>query len=209
MIELPFMKGAKTLKRDNSEQIKRIRIKRYFIEAAKEIIVNEGLESISIRNVAKIAGYSCATIYNYFEDLNELLWEVKQTMIIDIIQLMQEEIMDITIDILGLKKIFKIYITYYLENPNIFKFFYFHKLKKPARKTEVDSIEPDFDKMTEETFKNFVIEGKLRETDIEVVGKTLIYSVHGMLTLFFTENGDLTVETLYKDLDKMIDYILI
>jgi len=193
---------------DGKQSLKRSRIKAYFLEAAKEVIINEGVESVSVRKVADAAGYSYATLYNYFEDLNELLWDVKQAIINDLIELMQKKMHNVSLDLNGIKRLFKIYITHYFENPNIFKFFYFHKLNQPSKKTEGTGVEPDFNAMMKETFKSFVVEGKFNEQDIEVVGKTFIYAVHGMMTLFFTGNGDLTEEMLYEELDKMIDYLL-
>lgn len=44
-----------------------------FIEAAKEIINEKGIDSVSIRNVASRAGYSSATMYLYFDDISQLI----------------------------------------------------------------------------------------------------------------------------------------
>ena len=44
-----------------------------FIDATADIIREEGVESISIRNVASRAGYSSATLYLYFEDISQLI----------------------------------------------------------------------------------------------------------------------------------------
>jgi AcrR family transcriptional regulator len=46
----------------------------YFIEATNEIIENEGIEAITIRRVSDIAGYNSATLYNYFENLDHLVF---------------------------------------------------------------------------------------------------------------------------------------
>ena len=46
---------------------------KYFIEATKHIAMNEGLQKITIRNVAKQADYNSAPIYNYFENLDQLV----------------------------------------------------------------------------------------------------------------------------------------
>lgn len=43
-----------------------------FIEAAAEIIDEEGIDSVSIRKVSARAGFSSATLYLYFQDLDEL-----------------------------------------------------------------------------------------------------------------------------------------
>ncbi len=47
--------------------------KELFITSAMKLIKKEGVKEISVRKVADDAGYSYATIYNYFEDMNHLL----------------------------------------------------------------------------------------------------------------------------------------
>jgi AcrR family transcriptional regulator len=44
-----------------------------FIDAAFSIIDSEGVENVTIRRVAGIAGYNSSTLYNYFEDLDHLI----------------------------------------------------------------------------------------------------------------------------------------
>lgn len=46
---------------------------KYFIEAAYQLIEEEGLELLTIRKVADVAGYNSATLYNYFENLDSLV----------------------------------------------------------------------------------------------------------------------------------------
>ncbi len=193
---------------ERKQRLKRHRTKRYFLEAVKAMIAAGGVESVSVRKVADVAGYSYATLYNYFEDLNELLWDAKQAMINDIVEYMKKTINDIDLDIDGIKMLYRVYIKYYFENPNIFKFFYFYRLIKPDNKQLEGGKETDYNGMLQETFKRFFLEGRLGEEEIELVGKTCIYAVHGMLMLFFSGNGDLTEAGLYRELDMLIDYLL-
>ena len=44
-----------------------------FVKATKEILATEGMDAVSIRRVSSAAGYSSATLYLYFEDMNELV----------------------------------------------------------------------------------------------------------------------------------------
>lgn len=53
--------------------IQKRRIMKYFIEAAHELIQTEGLEMLTIRKVSDLAGYNSATLYNYFENLDNLV----------------------------------------------------------------------------------------------------------------------------------------
>jgi len=193
---------------EDKKILKKQRIRTYFLEAAREVILNDGVESVTVRKVADMAGYSYATIYNYFSDLNQLLWEVKKLMINDIVEALYKKMAGMTKDVDGFKKSFKMYVEYFLVNPNVFRFFYFHHLVKPAEETGKNKEEPDFDAMWEETFKEFVISGKVRAEDIEVLARTLIYAVHGLITLYFSEDVDYKGEDVYSELDKVIEYIL-
>jgi AcrR family transcriptional regulator len=194
---------------DDKKNIKRQRVKMYFLEATKELIINEGVESVSVRKVADIAGYSYATIYNYFEDINELLWKVRSLIMNDIASYMQKKINEPLNDLEGIKKLFKIYISYYFENPNVFKFFYFHQLSKRDDSAVITEAEPNFEEIWKETLKGFVEDSTLQEKDIQVVSKIFIYAMHGMIAISLSDNDGLTEENVYRDLENIVDYILL
>ena len=60
-------------KMNDKKYIQKKRIIKYFIDAVKQIQEEEGLQAVTIRKVADIAGYNSATLYNYFENLDHLL----------------------------------------------------------------------------------------------------------------------------------------
>ena len=53
--------------------IKKKRVMVYFIEAAREVLSSCGVDGITIRKIAGMAGYNSATLYNYFDDLQHLV----------------------------------------------------------------------------------------------------------------------------------------
>jgi AcrR family transcriptional regulator len=50
------------------------RMLQYFIDATVQIINEEGIENVTIRKIANIAGYNSATIYNYFKEVSHLIF---------------------------------------------------------------------------------------------------------------------------------------
>lgn len=66
--------------------IKKIRTLKIFIDAAVQIIEEKGIEAVTIREVAKIAGYNSATIYNYFDNRNQLVFFAAVQFIGDYVQ---------------------------------------------------------------------------------------------------------------------------
>jgi AcrR family transcriptional regulator len=201
--------GTKEHSMSEKQNRKRTRTKMYFIEAAKEMIESRGVESVSVRNIADAAGFSYPTLYNYFNDLNELLWETKGFMILELVETMRQKMSYQAEDMEEVKRGFKAYIQYYLDHPNIFKFFYQYPLQKPEGKSEDSPTEPDYGAMWTESFQGIVRSGRLAQKDIEAAAKTLIYAIHGMLMLSFSNNGDLSeAANLYRDLDQIVGYLL-
>lgn len=62
-----------------NKQIQRERTIQYFIEAAIKIIEKEGMSGVTIRKVSDLAGYNSATLYNYFDNLQHLLFFASMT----------------------------------------------------------------------------------------------------------------------------------
>lgn len=56
----------------SKKEIQRARMWRYFLDAATEVIVEEGIDHFTIRKIADKAGYTSSTAYNYFKDLTHL-----------------------------------------------------------------------------------------------------------------------------------------
>jgi len=184
---------------------KKDRILKVFIEAAKTQILSQGIENVSVRRVAEETGYSYATIYNYFKDLNALLWEVKKEMIQDLIIWMSNTIPDTKGDLSGIKQIFHLYVKYYFDYPNVFKFFYFHTVIPTG-----DSLENtfDFNSMWMDTFSLLMETNQLTHNDIQTISKSVIYSLHGMLTLHFSQNGPHTYESICGEIDEILSYLV-
>jgi AcrR family transcriptional regulator len=107
-------------KKDLKEQ----RIKRYFIDSAKNMIRSEGVTSVSVRSVADDAGYSASTLYTYFKEINELLMiclfefidEIKDY----IIQNMNKELFGND----KIKDFYNLFTRYFIQYPSIFQLVY-------------------------------------------------------------------------------------
>lgn len=57
----------------NKKLLHKQRVMTYFIDATYKIIEEEGIENVTIRKAADLAGYNSATLYNYFENLDHLI----------------------------------------------------------------------------------------------------------------------------------------
>jgi AcrR family transcriptional regulator len=51
----------------------------YFIEATVKLIEEEGMENVTTRKIADLAGYNSASIYNYFNEISHLYYFAAMT----------------------------------------------------------------------------------------------------------------------------------
>ncbi len=71
-VEKPERKSPRTRRsRDELRQLT--------LEAARQIIREEGPEAMTARRLAKAVGYTPGTIYNLFDSLPDVLWQVNRT----------------------------------------------------------------------------------------------------------------------------------
>lgn len=68
------------VKKSTNKEIQRERVSNYFLNATIEIIKEEGLDNLTTKKIGDRAGYSYATIYNYFENFNELICKAMLSM---------------------------------------------------------------------------------------------------------------------------------
>lgn len=188
--------------------IKAERVKGLFVNAAKEIILIEGVEGITIRKVAEKIGYSYATIYSYFEDINDLLWQTREAMVIDIGTSINARMLANSVASDDIKKMLTVYVEYFFENPNIFKYLYIYKAVRPSELAVKAEGNIDFDLIWQGLLKPYADAGRIKEEQIKTVSNIIIYAVHGMLTVSFTDNWELTQNRVCEEIERMIDYLL-
>ena len=190
--------------RADAKNVKKEYVKSKFVEAAKIIILQDGVSSVTARRIAELTGYSYASLYNYFTDLNELLLETKLFMIREMTQAGQDHASVMYDPLLHMKESMRKPVDFFITNPNIFRFFYMYELD--YRNVEaMKSLE--LEKAYYQDFAPFVESGRIKEADIPALSRTILYSVFGIITLYLSNNG-LTKDDIYRDMDRIIELLL-
>lgn len=197
----------------NIKASKRAETQRVLLEAAKSIVLSDGHEAVTVRRVADLTGYSYPIMYHYFKDLNALLWTLRLEMIGDMVKDLKEATPPPTgahkaALISQIKEIFHLYAQYFFKHPTVFRFFYFHNFSKPEDDQEYTLLEASFSEGWFETFGGLVKLGVLSADAVEIVAKTIIYSLEGMIMLSLSKNGSLTENDVYEELNQLISYLL-
>ena len=151
--------------------IKKRRVMMYFIEATQDLILNEGIENLSIKRIADKAGYNTATIYNYFEDLEELILYSS----VDYLKIYLKDLRDeISSDMKAIEiyeTIYKVFVHHSFEKPEIFHTLFFGKYSYKLEKIIKKYYEIFPDDITGQTdiTKSVLVEGNIHNRDLPVI----------------------------------------
>lgn len=190
--------------REDAKNIKKEFVKSRFVDAAKSIILQDGVSNVTVRKIAEITGYSYATLYHYFNDLNELLIETKLSMIHDIVRGSEEQSFSAGNPLQSMKENTRLTFNFFIDNPNVFRFFYYYEMDS---RNEEAMRSLDLEKTYYDDFLPFVKKGAIKKSHIPTISRTILYSIFGMVTLYLSNNG-LTREEIYKDMDNIIELLL-
>lgn len=187
----------------SEKSIKHKRVESYFIEAAKDIIKSNGPQAVSVRKIADLSGYSYGSIYNYYNDLDELLFHVKNSMIQDmIISMSNTESVPRSIE--DIQVINWTFAQYFMENPHIYEFFYNYPIKTDG---PTPTEENSFNENKLLAYQHFVETEIIKKEDLETVYLTILSSLYGLLNLYFSSSG-ITEKYVHDGLNKIIEFTL-
>ncbi|MBU1219646.1 TetR/AcrR family transcriptional regulator [Myxococcota bacterium] len=104
----------------SKQEARRLRTMGYFISACRELIENEGIKGVSARKVAEKAGYSYATIYSYFKDMDTLIAYVILEYLNESAQCVKKAMEGIDDPLTALLASVSAYASYYCKYPDRF-----------------------------------------------------------------------------------------
>jgi len=197
----------------NKREIQKKRMMNYFIEAAKEIIEEEGIQSLSVRKVGDLAGYSYATIYNYFKDLNTLLHYCILDYLEDCYEYIKEKIKKSIkstnstdyrqrIELMSIT-----YVEYFAKNPNRFQLIFVEDLGEPPgellEKLHMTSVEV----LLNEEIMKFAVKEKIDFKNAGILSDLIGYSIHGKLLMYLMGRKKTNINGLKKSIKTELDFL--
>lgn len=192
-----------------NKKIQEERVKGYFIQATKDILKGEGLNGISVRNVADKAGYSYATLYNYFKDINDLIFICVNDFQEECKEFVNSQTKGDTAGIEKLKATIIAYLKYFTEYPGIFDLFYLAKGGDFCNKqTIIEVINKSLDNVCADEW-NFCLKHKVFKVEnVEQLKAQLRYSVIGLLSLYLNRLSPKTYSEFINEANMLIDFQL-
>ncbi|MFP4415976.1 MAG: TetR/AcrR family transcriptional regulator [Chitinispirillaceae bacterium] len=180
------------------------RMRGYFISAAKELIRGEGLEVVSARNVAQRAGYSYATLYNYFKDIRDLIFSCVQDFMEECRMFVLKDMAQTDSATEALIAISASYARFFIHYPGIFDLFYQTRATQISTpSSNFEAIYLLFDSLVAEQWQTIGTERKSTISTTEKAQRYHKLALHGLMAFYL--NGRINND--YMELTSRIEEV--
>lgn len=186
----------------DTKKIQEQRMKDYFLSSAKDLIRAEGLAVVSARNVAERAGYSYATLYNYFNDIRDLIFSCIEDFMEECRVYVEEKSRGVTGGKKRIQAVSKSYVQFFVQYPGIFELIY---LQKPgdisAPNANLGKIDTFFSSLTQSDWD--ICAGKKNKSKEPLAGVAEVHScaIHGLLMFYLNRRNSMTYKELLEKVD--------
>ncbi len=192
-----------------NKEIQEKRMKEYFIQATKEILKGEGLKCVSVRNIADQAGYSYATLYNYFKDVNDLIFLCVNDFQEECKLFVSSQTSESPNGLEKLKASILAYIAYFVEYPGIFDLFYLTKVGDFGNKqTIINAISNSLDDVCDSEWNYCLSHNLLPVEKVGSIQSQLRYTVLGLLLLYLNRRTPDSYPEFLDQANRQINYLL-
>lgn len=184
------------------------RVRQDFLQAARELVLEEGTGNLTARKIGDRAGYSYATIYNYFDSLDHLLFQVTVDWLEELTGRLKERMNGPLVTPGDLADLLWTYVRFYLENANIFAFFFYDRRGAPDPDLARQLEQVDFGRLLAQGLAPFMGKGRLRVSDGQTIGELITYHLHGMLLMTLAGGVRPDEETMRDRVDRLVGFLL-
>ena len=160
-------------------------IRKMILDASMKLFAEQGYENVSIRKIADLIEYSPTTVYLYFKDKNEILFNLHEIGF----QKMAEynaDLWTIKNPLVRLHKMGENYVRFGLENPQYYDLMFILKAPMEALETmkncDWKSGDVALGKL-KETMAECIEQGLIINGDVNAMAMTIWSTVHGLVSL--------------------------
>lgn len=191
------------------KELQRNRMKRYFIDSAKALIKEDGLENLTTKKIGDRAGYSYATIYNYFENFNELICICIEEFSFEMKEYLQDKIKNVPDSLEKLRFMMNESLHFVYNNQKVYKLYLadsidynYFKEKKGVR-----FYHPAYEMMAEiiknvEEFKSYSTK------DVYALADLIFALFHSKMQFYIIIKYPDSFEELKEDIMLNLDFLL-
>lgn len=192
-----------------NKELQEQRMKGYFLQATKDLLKSEGLKSVSVRSIADKAGYSFATMYSYFKDVNDLVFLCVHDFYEECKLQVKEHTRKKERGIKSVRAAVRAYADFFIQYPGIFDLFFIEKIGDfKEKKTVIETIHFSLDGVCEEEWNYCLSKGLVNVDNVELLKSQIRYSVIGLLTVYLNRRIPSSYTEFVNQLNRQLDAIL-
>lgn len=185
-------------------------LRQEILDAASEMFAAEGFENVSMRKIAEKIEYSPTTIYLYFKDKSDLIFQLCEESFAKLGQVLEriKQKNDDPLD--ALRDAARAYVKFGLQHPNHYKVIFVIPLQQTLNHDDY-AFEGSMGEKTFNYLRECVAEcirqKKVRPVDIEVTSQALWAGMHGVTSLLIAHE-DFPWVAHKKLIDQLIDTMI-
>ncbi|MEG0613469.1 MAG: TetR/AcrR family transcriptional regulator [Clostridium sp.] len=209
----------------DKKTLQKQRIMTYFIDAANKIIEEEGIEAITIRKAATIAGYNSATLYNYFQNLDHLILFASMKYLKEYTDLLPKYIGNASTSLEKYFSIWECFCTCSFNRPHIYNLIFFSTFRSTLDNLVEEYYEIFPDELLNDSsldvkhmllensiykrnsllLQECVNEGSIPNDHIDVINEIAIFTYQGMLNNVLNHLVD--KDDIQSYIESLVSYI--
>ncbi|MDR3639111.1 MAG: TetR/AcrR family transcriptional regulator [Isosphaeraceae bacterium] len=172
----------------------RARVREALIDAGRAMFVSRPYDEVTLRAVAKKAGYSAPTILNHFGSKEGLIFAICE-LDYGALRARFERIAKVADPVERLRKLGMAYVEFAMENPHHYRFMFMseHPIPDPGQ-YPIDRNNPDQDAYAffRATVAEAIAAGRFRDEydDPDMIAQVLWSGGHGLVSLHLTKGND-------------------
>ena len=193
----------------SNKELQEQRMRSYFMEATKSLLKGEGLRSVNVRSIASEAGYSYATLYNYFKDIKELVFLCVEDFQKECAAEIAESVKKIPAGKKRIEAITKAYIAFFVQYPGLFHLFFIEKMGDLGHKQPTaHSIYTFLDKICENDWQACIEQEKVNSQNSGHIRTGLNFVTAGMLLFYMNRMQPESYAEFMEQVNTQIEFML-
>lgn len=169
----------------------KLEIRKLILEASMKLFIEEGFENVSIRRIADLIEYSPTTVYLYFKDKDEIIFNLHDIGFDKLVALNQN-LIGIDNPLMRLHKMGENYLNFAMKNPEYYDLMFI--LRAPMKKLkEMDCSWENGDAAMGQlraTISECMEKGYIARSDVNLVSISVWSMVHGLVSLAVRDRMD-------------------
>lgn len=185
-------------------------LRQEILDAARALFVTEGYENVSMRRIAEKIEYSPTTIYLYFRDKGDLLYQICEETFAGLVTALERIRKKQDDPLAGLREGCRAYVQFGLRHPDHYRLTFMFpawELSTQDHYTYAGSMGQRAFSYLEEGVAECMKQGKLRKTDVPATAQAIWAAIHGVTSLLITDK-DFPWVKQNKLVDHLIDTLI-